>query len=282
MTLAVLIAAVVVGTWNGNWFPSGRAEHRANPEVEAATSSAAAKMLRGGLDAINPAGTNDVILCLHEIRGPRAATNLVAQIGRKGLRVVSISGYRRRDRFDMQQDVIATTLPVAESHWSAWKQHGKETPPRGYAYAAVVVGPAVTAGVYSVHLKSNYGAKTPEDKAMNRVKRAHAVDQMIKQEKPKRGKPASAVIVAGDFNADKWRKEFAEEKIFTSFENAGFLNPLERLPSAERGTHPNRRYGDSALDYVMVRGFEPQGLPRIVPNDAISDHFALFTVLTSK
>ena len=32
--LAVMLAAVVVGTWNGNWFPTGRAEHRAHPDVE--------------------------------------------------------------------------------------------------------------------------------------------------------------------------------------------------------------------------------------------------------
>ena len=64
--LAVL-AAVVVGTWNGNWFPSGRAEHRAHPDVEAATITAAAKMLANGLKAVDPAGTNDVILCLNEI-----------------------------------------------------------------------------------------------------------------------------------------------------------------------------------------------------------------------
>ena len=126
-----IFAAVVVGTWNGNWFPSGRAEHRAHPDVEAATSAAAAKMLAEGLKEVDPEGTNDVILCLNEIRGPRAATNLLAQIGRKDLRMAVISGYRRRDRFDQQQDVIATTLPVANAHWSKWKGAGKETPPRG-------------------------------------------------------------------------------------------------------------------------------------------------------
>ena len=86
--------------------------------MEAATITAAAKMLAGGLKAVDPAGTNDVILCLNEIRGPKAASNLVAQIGREDLRVAVVSGYRRRDRFDQQQDVIATTLPVAEAHWS--------------------------------------------------------------------------------------------------------------------------------------------------------------------
>ena len=75
-----IVAAVVVGTWNGNWFPSGRAEHRAHPDVEAATIEAAAKMLSEGLRAVDPAGTNDVVLVLNEIRGPRVASNRVARI----------------------------------------------------------------------------------------------------------------------------------------------------------------------------------------------------------
>ena len=79
----LVVFSIVVGTWNGNWFPSGRAEHRAHPDVEAATISASANMLAGGLKAVDPLGTNDVILCLNEIRGLKAASNLVAQIGRK-------------------------------------------------------------------------------------------------------------------------------------------------------------------------------------------------------
>ena len=275
----LVCAAVVVGTWNGNWFPSGRAEHRAHPDVEAATITAAAKMLAAGLKTVDPAGTNDVILCLNEIRGPRAASNLVAQIGRKGLRVAVVSGYRRRDRFDQQQDVIATTLPVAEAHWSRWKVAGKATPPRGYAFAAVVVDPATTANVYAVHLKSNYGATTKDAAAANREKRTLAIAQVIEQEKKKRGRPNRPVVVAGDMNADKWGKDFAEEKLFEMLERAEFANPLGDLPAKARGTHPSARWGDSALDYVFCRGLKAAEAPRIVPNDGLSDHYALFVLL---
>ena len=268
----------MVGTWNGNWFPSGRAEHRAHPDVEAATITAAARMLADGLKAVDAAGTNDVILCLNEIRGPRAASNLVAQIGRKDLRVAIVSGYRRRDRFDQQQDVIATTLPVAEAHWSKWKVAGKETPPRGYAFAAVVVDPATTANVYAVHLKSNYRAKGAEI-ALNREKRTRAIAQIAEQERRKRGRPFRPVVVAGDMNADKWGKEFAEEKLFGILEDAGFANPLGDLPPKARGTHPSAKWGDSALDYIFCRGLKSVEAPRIVPNDGLSDHFALFVLL---
>ena len=278
-SLFAVLAAVVVGTWNGNWFPSGRAEHRAHPAVEAATTKAAAKMLASGLKAVDPKGTNDVILCLHEIRGPKAASNLVARIGRKDLKVVIVSGYRRRDRFDQQQDVIATTLPVADAHWCRWRQAAKMTPPRGYAFAAVVIDPATTANVYAVHLKSNYGATSAELVAANREKRKRAVAQVVEQESPRKGRPARPVILAGDMNADKWRREFDGEPLFPLVEEAGFANALEELPSESRGTHPSARYGDSALDYVFHRGFRSVARPQIVPNDGLSDHNALFTVL---
>ena len=276
-----VFAAVVVGTWNGNWFPSGRAEHRAHPDVEAATITAAATMLANGLKAVDPAGTNDVVLCLNEIRGPKVASNLVAQIGRKGLHVAVISGYRRRDRFDQQQDVIATTLPVAEAHWSKWKVAGKSTLPRGYALAAVVLDPATTANVYAVHLKSNYGATTDKLVTENREKRTLAIAQVVEQEKPKRGRVKRPVLIAGDMNTDCWRKEFKEEKLFGLLEEAGFANTLAILPEGQRGTHSSRTYGDSALDYIFCRGLNPIAPPCIVGNHELSDHNAVFVLLCS-
>ena len=265
-----LLLALVVGTWNGNWFPSGRAEHRAHPDVEAATTQAAAQMLAEGIRAIDPSGKEDIVLCLNEIRGPRAASNLIARIGRPDLRLVSISAYRRRDRFDQQQDAIATTLPVAEVGKGVWANHGRETPPRGYAFAAVVLSPAVTAEVYAVHLKSNYGAKQASDKALVQAKRTHAIEELMA-----RTRTARHIIVTGDMNADPWRREFEGEPLFGLFAISRFMNLLELLPPGARGTHPNRRYGDSALDHVFVRGFSAER-PTIIPNDGLSDHYAVF------
>ena len=279
MNVLLLIAAVVVGTWNGNWFPSGRAEHRAHPAVEDATITAAAEMLARGLTAIDPLETNDVILCLNEIRGPKAASNLVQRIGRKGLRVVAISGYRRRDRFDQQQDVIATTLPVVTTGWQKFSNAGAETPPRGYVYASLVVTPAQTSQVYAVHLKSNYGGGKSETAKLNRAKRTRAIAELTQAEDA-RGGCGSSAIIAGDLNADKWKSEFADEKIFSILESAGYLNVLQLLPPRRRGTHPSRTYGDSALDYVFARKFDSVAVPQIIPNDRLSDHCAFFTLLS--
>jgi len=277
---ALLLSAVTVCTWNGQWFPSGRAEHRAAPEVEARTIEAAAKMLRDGLDKADPTGGNDVILCLNEIRGPKAAKALCDAIGRTNLAVVAVSGYRRRDRFDQQQDVIATTLPVAGSGWSRWKNAKADTPPRGFAYADIVLEPATTARVYVVHLKSNYGQTTEELVRRNRAKRSVAIAQLVDQEKPKRGKRKRPVVVAGDFNADAWRKEFEAEEIFKALENAGFLNVLSSLDPAMRITFPRRgKFGGSTLDYIMVRDLAVEGEPFVTQAGKVSDHNPVFAVL---
>lgn len=269
-----LKADVIVGTWNGNWFPSGRAEHRAHPAVERTTTEVAANMLSSAIKAVDPEGKNDIILVLNEIRSPSVASNLLSRISRKDLVLVSISGYRRRDRYDQQQDVIATTLPVAGRGWSRWLNEKQETPPRGYAYANIVVEPTVTARVYAVHLKSNYGGNTPEKAALNRAKRAHSARQIAAQVKRIRH-----VIVAGDLNTDPWRDEFESEKTMGIFEKAGFRNHLAELPPGRRATHPNRRHGDSTLDYILSKGFESARIPYIEPGCDISDHLAVFTVL---
>ena len=283
---AVLLAAITVGTWNGEWFPSGRAEHRAAPEIEAATVKAAARMIREGLDAADPAGTNDVILCLNEMRGPKVARELCAEIGRSNLNVAVISAYRRRDRFDMQQDVIATTLPVASAGWSRWKNAKADTPPRGYVTAKIVFSPTVTATVYAVHLKSNYGQTTDELVRRNRRKRSLAMDQLVEQERrPKRKRKdalPAPVIIAGDFNADKWSPAFAEETIFKSLEQAGFVNTTEALPPDKRATHPSRgKWHNSALDYIMIRDLKMESLPSTVSAEGISDHNPVFVNISN-
>ena len=139
--------------------------------------------------------------------------------------------------------------------------------------------PAVTANVYAVHLKSNYGANNQEKRDLNRAKRTHSIAQILEQERLRRGRKAPPVIVAGDMNADKWGKDFAGERIFADIEAAGFKDLLELLPPESRGTHPSARYGDSALDYIFVRGLDGRTPPRIIPNDGLSDHRALFVML---
>lgn len=278
--LKILIAAIVMGTWNGNWFPSGRAKHRAAREVEDARISEAAQMLSDGLSKIDPEGTNDVILCLNEIRSPAVATNLISKIGRKGLKLAAISRYRWSDRFDQQQDVIATTLPVVDSHWSVWKKKSSVKPPRGYVFTSVVIDGVVTANVYAVHLKSNYGQGKDEKKIEdNRRKRSIAIEQIVEMEKPRRRSFRRPVIVAGDLNADKRRKEFSQDTIFKTLDESGFCDVYLNMPEEERYTTEHRYFGKSAIDYIFYRDFSVCGEPEALAVKNVSDHRALFALL---
>ena len=275
-TWATLLAAIIVGTWNGNWFPSHRAEHRDTPEKEALTIQAAGNMLAAALRELDPLGTNDVVLSFNEMRNKDVAQRLTAAIGRTNLVVASVSEYRRRDRFDMQQDVIATTLPIVWASWSKWHRAKAETPPRGYAQAELLFAPSITGRVYSVHLKSNYGQRTAADIALNRAKRTRAVNDLIQFTKSYK----APVLILGDMNADKWKKEFVAEELFSNLEKAGYCNELEALPEDGRATYVGRGKGrGSALDYIFTRHFTRQGLPRIFSAQGYSDHDSLFVVL---
>lgn len=276
----MITAAVLVGTWNGRWFPSGRAEHRASEAAEAATIKAAGEMIRRGIDRCDPAGTNDLILCFSEIRDRKSAEALCKAIARTNLAVAVITRYRRRDRFDQQQDVIMTTLPVAAANWSRWKYGKGVYPPRGYAHADIVLSPAVTAAVYAVHLKSNYGQTNEKIAASNRAKREKAIGQLLNQEKAIRGRFRRPVIIAGDMNADKWGKDDKAKEIFRMMEKGGFVNVLDRIGAKERITHPGRgKWQNSVLDYIMIRGFGDGFIPWIEPSRGVSDHNAVFVML---
>lgn len=277
MFASSLVLALVVGTWNGEWFPSGRAEHRANDQVERATIRAAGQMLADGISEVDPSGKEDILLCLSEIRDLETAQALCTAIGRTNLAIAVVTAYRRRDRFDQQQDVIMTTLPVAKANWSRWKTHKDTIPPRGYAHAEVVVSPAVTATVYAVHLKSNYGQTSEAIAQTNRLKRAYAIEQLVEQEKPKRGKFRAPVIIAGDFNADRFSKSFEKDTMFQTLLDAGFVDAFEGVPKDGRITHPgSSRHAGSTLDYIFMRGCGVESPPKVIPALRISDHDAVF------
>ena len=277
---SIILAAVTMVTWNGEWFPSGRAEHRADPKIEAKTIQRAGQMLRGAFAAVDPSGSNDIVLCLNEMRDKETVLALANAIGRPDLKLAIISGYRRRDRFDMQQDAILTTLPVTTASWSRWRNAKEFTPPRGYVYSEIVFPNDVTTRVYAVHLKSNYGQTNEQIAESNRAKRANAIAQILDQERAKRGKFAAPVAILGDMNADAWKKEFAKDTIFPLLSEAGFENILARLDEEDRITHPGRgKWQGSVLDYIFLRELELSAPPTVHYANGISDHNPVLAVI---
>ena len=287
--LLVQIASgdVLCGTWNLKWFPSGRAEHRAAPPVEATNIVAAADVVREGLQKAGLVssgesaivGETGVILFFQEVRDSAACSKLVDAVGATNLTVASVSAYRDWDnRLLWQQCGIATTLPVVESSWSYWKRSAtKLFLPRGYAYAVVDAGKDGLIACFCVHLKSNYGATKQEIREQNIQKREIVAKQMVdltnKKIKTADGRVVGRIIIAGDFNTDPTASSFEQEQTFPVLAQAGFVNCFAGQPLEKRGTHPGgKTYPDITFDYVLHRGFAQADEPVLSPAVPLSDH----------
>ena len=266
MLKSLLIFAVVAGTWNLKWFPSGRAEHRASERVETANIRDAADVIRAHLKG------KGRVLFLQEMRDPNACSNLVAAIGSKTLQVAVATAFRdnRDNRLQWQQLAIVTDLPVIEAEWRYSKKAGRLFVPRGYAYALLDGGKEGRIACFCVHLKSNYGAYKADAAAANATRRTAAIRQVLAAAEKV---VADKVIIAGDFNADRFQPQFLGEKMFAMLEERGFKDGWDGASLSDRGTHPgSTRYPDSTLDYIFAKGFEKRTSRSLAPAEFVSDH----------
>lgn len=273
MLKCCLIFAVLAGSWNLKWFPSGRAEHRASRRVEAANIADAADVIRTNLKG------SGRVMFLQEMRDAQSCSNLVEAIGDANLKVAVASAFRdfRDNRLQWQQLGIVTDLPVVEAGWKYSKRADGLFVPRGYAYALLDGGKEGRIACFCVHLKSNYGARKPAIKIENMRKREAGMRQVLDAA----GKcGADKVLIAGDFNSDRFQKAFRDERIFTMLESEGFKDCWEGASISERGTHPgNTRYPDSTLDYVFRKGFARCLSRLMAPSVPVSDHRMFSVVL---
>ena len=261
-----LIFAVLAGSWNLKWFPSGRAEHRASARVESANIADAADVIRSNLKG------SGRIMFLQEMRDAKACTNLVVAIGDTNLKVAVASAFRdfRDNRLQWQQLGIVTDLPVIKAEWRYSKKADGMFVPRGYAYALLDGGEEGRIACFCVHLKSNYGAKKAAKKKENMLKREAAIRQILAAAE-KCG--ADRILIAGDFNSDRFQRAFKDERMFPMLESAGFKDGWEGTDPSQRGTHPgSSRYPDSTLDYVFYKGYSRCASRSLAPAVPVSDH----------
>ena len=261
-----LIFAVLAGSWNLKWFPSGRAEHRASARVESANIADAADVIRSNLKG------SGRIMFLQEMRDAKACTNLVVAIGDTNLKVAVASAFRdfRDNRLQWQQLGIVTDLPVIKAEWRYSKKADGMFVPRGYAYALLDGGEEGRIACFCVHLKSNYGAKKAAKKKENMLKREAAIRQVLAAVE-KCG--AGRILIAGDFNSDRFQRAFKDERMFPMLESAGFKDGWEGTDPSQRGTHlGSSRYPDSTLDYVFYKGYSRCASRSLAPAVPVSDH----------
>ncbi len=263
---SILAFAFVAGTWNLKWFPSGRAEHRASPRVEQANTSDAADVIRGHLKGRRR------VLFLQEMRDAASCSNLVKAVGDDSLRVAVASAFRdfRDNRLQWQQLAIVTDMPVIASEWRYARREKGMFVPRGYAFALLDGGEEGRIACFCVHLKSNYGARKPATRAENVAKRRAMMEQALAAAK---AVSADKVVIAGDFNADRFQAKFAADGIFSMLEAEGFSDGWDGAAAGERGTHPGGgRYPDSTLDYAFCRGAGKCVSRHLAPLEPVSDH----------
>ena len=266
MLKCFLIFAVLAGSWNLKWFPSGRAEHRASARVESANIEDAADVIRANLKG------SGRVLFLQELRDANACSNLVTAIGDTNLNVAVATAFRdfRDNRLQWQQLGIVTDLPVIKAEWRYSKKADGMFVPRGYAYALLDGGEEGRIACFCVHLKSNYGAKKAAKKKENMLKREAAIRQVLAAAG---NCGADKILIAGDFNSDRFQKAFKDERMFPMLESAGFKDGWEGTDPSERGTHPgSSRYPDSTLDYVFYKGYSRCASRFLAPAVPVSDH----------
>ena len=262
----LLVLAVLAGSWNLKWFPSGRAEHRASPRVETANIHDAADVIRANFKG------KGRVLFLQELRDAQSCSNLVTAIGDPMLYVAVVSAFRdnRDNRLQWQQLGIVTDMPMIACEWKYAKKAGHAFVPRGYAYALLDGGREGRIACFCVHLKSNYGAYRAEVQDANAMRRLAMIRQVLSAAKKV---DAAKTLIVGDFNADRFMPQFKSEKIFLLLEADGFLDGWMGAAAEERGTHPgSNKFPDSTLDYIFHRGFAKRISRTLAPNDFVSDH----------
>jgi endonuclease/exonuclease/phosphatase family metal-dependent hydrolase len=250
---------VSIVTWNLEWFPGKKPT---STQAERALHMSEAK------DALLQIAPD--ILCAQEIRDVEVFTELTSVLPKMNPLIVSMF----RDSptggaVSIQQTAIASIYPSDSSWFEAFKP-APNTPPRGFSFAAIPFGGTILL-VYSVHLKSNMGGVSlsvpkREESAAQLVAHAEEMAALYGQ------RFQVAVIIAGDFNTDPTDPQFAEDKTFEVFEQAGFEWAWKNVPPQARVTHPSKgRYPDATFDGFLLKGAKLLSTD-VLSRVSVSDH----------
>jgi endonuclease/exonuclease/phosphatase family metal-dependent hydrolase len=166
----------------------------------------------------------------------------------------------------------------------AFEEREEANPPRGFAYATVMLTDESVLAVYSVHLKSNSGGieeTTPKREESARQLIAHC--NGLKERFEKEGKEFFAVI-GGDFNSDPTSEKWAEDDTLRMMQDAGFRWAGQGVDRKELISWlSDGRYPDAVFDHMMVMapdGYEVSQSSTHKTDRSVSDHRAVVLELT--
>ena len=261
-------SGVRIAAWNLQWFPGktpngGAAEERGN-HISAVISE---------LKAIDA----DILL-LQEIRDPAGLQVIISAMPEYSLDVVS-------DFSGNLEVAILSRAPAkaTEGFMQAFEEGEEAKPPRGFAYATVMLTDEAVLAVYSVHLKSNSGGieeTTPKREESARQLIAHC--NGLKERFENEGKAFYAVI-GGDFNSDPTSEKWAEDGTLSIVQDAGFKWAGQGVAREELISWlTDGRYPDAVFDHMMVmapEGYEFSQSSTHKTDRSVSDHRAVILQL---
>ena len=261
---AVQDSGLRIAAWNLQWFPgktpSGEAATERTTHISAVISE---------LKVIDA----DILL-LQEIRDPAGLQVIISAMPEYSLDVVS-------DFSGNLEVAILSRAPAkaTEGFMQAFEEGEDANPPRGFAYATVMLTDDSVLAVYSVHLKSNSGGieeTTPKREESARQLIAHC--NGLKERFEKEGKTFYAVI-GGDFNSDPTSEKWAEDDTLSMIQDAGFRWTGQGVDRKELISWlTDGRYPDAVFDHMMVmapEGYEVSQSSTHKTDRSVSDHRAV-------
>jgi len=277
-----LFGDVIVVTWNMKWFPSGKADLRAEPDYERENVERAGRTLataiadqRMSRKETFPSG---LIVFAQEMRDAGVCDQYVQAAGIEGLKVVSVSNYKDNGGVPLwQQMAIMSTLPVPESGYTLWSAGDGVSIPRGFAFALLDGGEVGPIACFSVHLKSNVNRSgSVQETQRNIYKREAAAGQILSAVKELRRRFPDRrlrIVVGGDFNTNEDDPAFVSEATLRSFYGAHYRSCFRDWKKSQCVTHPgDRNFPDATFDYILYHGFERIVSRRIFAGAPVSDH----------
>jgi endonuclease/exonuclease/phosphatase family metal-dependent hydrolase len=241
-----------IASWNIEWFPAG--QRGGSPDPTNLQIAAVANIL----NEIQP----DILLT-QETRNLRALERLNQNMGLWPFSHLASSWFYKRNDSGNPDDRVQQQNGILSRHpWDeTWEVdftplQGAHRPPRGWLAARFRIR-AATLTLYTGHLKSDYGADSPEKAQSNQAKRAAAIDQLALDLERRGLDPyRDRIIVAGDFNADIFTADRGSETIFDQLDRMGFRSALQPAQRSAAITVPAREgvpdVPDLTLDYIWL------------------------------
>lgn len=250
-TVARPSETVRICTWNIEWFPAGQRDSRqqnVNWQIAAVSSI---------LNEIAP----DILLT-QETRNLKRLLELNRNLNPPGFSHLASSLFYMENTEDRIDDRIRQELGILSRFpWLKIREIDFRTlertnrPARGWLCAHYEFNgrPLV---IYNGHLKSNYGAENPRDRAKNIAKRQAAIQELSADLNRQGLDPyRDRIVVVGDFNSDYFSRDFSDEKLFATLESMGFQNTFLLTPKEQRITIPAREgepWPDGTFDYIFI------------------------------